>query len=136
LKEKEKCLQLPVVTVEMNVKYHSNPKKTDLFIAENASKIINQLELNLDMVEDRITEEMTEVQGLTEMIDLEKCILQPVVTVEMNVKYHSNQKKTDLFIAENASKITKINKSVLSSPQNKIILSKQRFSTFNILQNL
>jgi len=118
LKEKEKCLQLPVVTVEMNVKYHSNQKKTDLFIAENASKIINQQDLNQDMVEGPITEEMTEVQGLTEMIDLEKCILQPVVTVEMNVKYHSNQKKTDLFIAENASKITKINKSVLSSPQN------------------
>ena len=26
--------------------------------------------------------------------------MQNAVTVEMNVKYHSNQKKTDLFIAE------------------------------------
>jgi len=32
------------------------------------------------------------------------------VTVELNVKYHSNQKKTDLFIAENVSKITEIKK--------------------------
>jgi hypothetical protein len=28
--------------------------------------------------------------------------------VGMNVKYHSNQKKTDLSTAENVSKITKI----------------------------
>jgi hypothetical protein len=113
LKEKEKCLLPPVATVEPNVKYHSNQKKTDLFIAENASKITNQqIEATLDLVEDLVMVEMiemTEVQGLAEMTDQEKCILQHVATVGMNVKYHSNQKKTDLFIAENVSKIIKTN---------------------------
>jgi hypothetical protein len=32
-------------------------------------------------------------------------MMQNVAIVEMIVKYHSNQKKTDLYIAENASKI-------------------------------
>jgi hypothetical protein len=53
--------------------------------------------------------EMTEVPGLVEIqetTDQEKCLPQPVGTAEMSVKYHSNQKKTDLFIAENVSKIT------------------------------
>jgi acyl-coenzyme A thioesterase PaaI-like protein len=118
LKEKEKCLLPPVATVELNVKYHSNQRKTDLFIAENVSKITNQqievtLEVTLDLVEDLVMVEMiemTEVLGLAEMTDQEKCILQHVATVEMNVKYHSNQKKTDLFIAENVSKIIKTSK--------------------------
>ena len=52
--EKEKCTPQHVVTVEMNVKYHSNQKKTDLFIAENASKIIDlhQDKVAVDLVED------------------------------------------------------------------------------------
>jgi hypothetical protein len=113
LKEKEKCLLPPVAIVALNVKYHSNQRKTDLFIAENASKITNQqIEATLEMVEDLVVVEMIEmieVLGLAEMIDQEKCILQHVATVEMNVKYHSNQKKTDQFIAENVSKIIKTN---------------------------
>jgi len=49
----------------------------------------------------------TEVLDLVgEMIDHEKCLMQNAVTVEMIVKYHSSQKTTDLFIAENVSKIT------------------------------
>ena len=40
--EKEKCLTQNVATVEMIVKYHSSQKTTDLFIAENVSKSINQ----------------------------------------------------------------------------------------------
>jgi predicted P-loop ATPase/GTPase len=40
------------------------------------------------------------------LIEKEKCSPQNAVTVEMNVKYHSSQKTIDLFIAENASKIT------------------------------
>ena len=114
--EKEKCLPQLVVTAEMNVKSHSNQKKTDLFIAENVSKIINHnnvvvaLDLAEDrvLVEDRVMIEMTEVPGLVEVqetTDQEKCLPQLVVTAEMNVKSHSNQKKTDLFIAENVSKI-------------------------------
>jgi len=109
--EKERCLLQPVVTVEMNVKYHSSQKMTDLFIAENVSKIINPKNVAeaLDLAEDRVMVEMTEVQGLVEVqetTDQERCLLQPVVTVEMNVKYHSSQKMTDLFIAENVTKIT------------------------------
>ncbi len=119
--DQEKCSPQHVVTVEMNVKYHSSQKTTDLFIAENVSKSTNHknaavaLDLAVDrvMVEDQVTEvlvmvedQVTEVPGLAETIDQEKCSPQHVVTVEMNVKYHSSQKTTDLFIAENVSKIT------------------------------
>ncbi len=120
--DQEKCLPQHAVTVEMNVKYHSSQKTTDLFIAENVSKSINHknvvavaLDLEVDrvMVEDQATEvrvmvedQATEVPGLVETIDQEKCLPQHAVTVEMNVKYHSSQKTTDLFIAENVSKIT------------------------------
>jgi ribosome-associated toxin RatA of RatAB toxin-antitoxin module len=107
--EKEKCLPQNAVTVEMNVKFHSNQKMTDLFIAENASKITSQLQdLAVDSVEDLVVMvEMIEVPDLVgEMTGHEKYLMQNAVTVEMIVKYHSNQKMTDLFIAENVSKIT------------------------------
>ena len=114
--EKEKCLPQPVVTVEMNVKYHSSQKRTDLFIAKSVSKNINHknVVVALDLTEDRVMVEMIEVPGLAEVqetVDQEKCLPQPVVTVEMNVKYHSSQKRTDLFIAKSVSKnINKISK--------------------------
>jgi len=41
-----------------------------------------------------------------ETIDHERCMTQNAEIVEMIVKYHFNQKKTDLYIAENVSKIT------------------------------
>jgi len=44
----------------------------------------------------------TEVQETT---DHEKCTKQHVVTVATNVKYHSSQRRTDLFIVRNASQI-------------------------------
>ncbi len=116
----------------MNVKYHSNQKTTDQYIAENVSKntsqnhVVVDLDLVADqamvevlviedlvMVEDQATEDLAMVevlviedQGLAEMIDQEKCLQQHVVTVEMNVKYHSNQETKDQYIAENVSKIT------------------------------
>ena len=111
----------------MNVKYHSNQKTTDQYIAENVSKntsqnhVVVDLDLVADqamvedlvMVEDQATEDLVMVevlviedQGLAEMIDQEKCLQQHVVTVEMNVKYHSNQETKDQYIAENVSKIT------------------------------
>jgi hypothetical protein len=87
--------------VERTVKYHSNQNKIDLYIAENVSKITNQNhEIETDLVEDK-AEDLVE-----EMIDHEKCMMQNAEIVEMIVKYHSNQKKTDLYIAENVSKIT------------------------------
>ena len=116
--EKEKCLPQLVLTVKMNAKYHSNQKMTDLFSVENASKIINQ---NQEVVADQevmVEAEvlvMVEVEVLVmvetevlvmveETIDHEKCLMQNAEIVEMIAKYHSNQKKTDLFIAMNASK--------------------------------
>jgi hypothetical protein len=110
--EKEKCLTQNAGTVERIVKYHSNQKKTDLFIAENVSKSINQnQEVGEDSEEDPKEDPavMVEIEVLDlvkETIDHEKCLTQNAGTVEMIVKYHSNQKKTDLFIAENVSKIT------------------------------
>jgi hypothetical protein len=98
----------------MNVKYHSNQKKTDLFIAENASKTINQPQdkVAVDLVEDLADLVATEALDLVEeTTDHVKCMMQNVVTVELIPKCHSNQKKTDLFIAENASKNTEIRKS-------------------------
>ncbi len=83
----------------------------------------------ITIAQDTVVKEMTEAQdtieiqevealGLTEMImvldlieilkiiDAEKHTKQLVVIVETNVKYHSNQNMTDLFIAKNVSKIT------------------------------
>ena len=105
--EKERCLMQNVGTVEMTVKYHSNQKKTDLYIAKIASKNTNQNHVVVpDLVEDRIMVEVTVAPDLVDATtDQERCLMQNVGTVEMTVKYHSNQKKTDLYIAENASKI-------------------------------
>jgi hypothetical protein len=127
----EKCLTQNAATVEMIVKYHSNQKKTDLFIAENASKTtnLNQDKVGIDLVEDLAVEDpadLVEIEVLDlviETTDHEKCMTQNVGIVELIVKYHSNQEKTDLFIAEIASKATnKIRNSVLSKFQNSFIL--------------
>jgi hypothetical protein len=98
-----------VAIVETIVKYHSNQKKIDLFIAENASKITNQsqevaVDLAVDQAVDLVVIEVLDLAE--ETTDHEKCLMQNVEIVETIVKYHSNQKKIDLFIAENASKIT------------------------------
>ncbi len=107
--EKERCLMQNVGTVEMIVKYHSNQKKTDLYIAKSASKNTNQSHVVVpDLAEDRIMVEVAEMTEVPDLVDAttdqERCLMQNVGTVEMIVKYHSNQKKTDLYIAENASK--------------------------------
>jgi hypothetical protein len=131
IEKKEKCTPQNAVTVEMNVKYHSNQKKTDLFIAENASKTtnLNQDKVGVDLVEDPAVEDLVDLVEIevldlvTETTDHEKCMTQNVGIVVMIVKYHSNQEKTDLFIAEIASKTTnKIRKTVLSNFQNSFIL--------------
>jgi len=126
--EKEKCTPQNAVTVEMNVKYHSNLKKTDLFIAENASKITNQHQekVGVDLVEDLADLVGIEVLDLViETTDHVKCMMQNVGIVELIARCHSNQEKTDLFIAENASKATnKIRNSVLSKFQNSFILNR------------
>jgi len=101
-------------TVEMIVKYHFNQKKTDLYIAENVSKITNQNQEVAAVDPEEDPEEdpaaMVEIEAVLDLVeettDHEKCLTQNAQTVEMIVKYHSNQKTTDLFIAEIVSKIT------------------------------
>ena len=86
----------------MNVKYHSNQDRTSLFIATNVFRSTNHKVEAADLVEVIIEVGSTEAQETT---DQGKCTKQPAATVEMNVKYHSSQKRTDLFIARNASQI-------------------------------
>ncbi len=85
----------------MSVKYHSNQDRTSLFTATNAFRSTNHKAEAVDLVE-VIEVGSTEAQETT---DQGKCTKQPAATVEMNVKYHSNQRRTDLFIARNASQI-------------------------------
>jgi len=128
--DQKKCLMQPVGIVERNVKYHSSQEAISLFTVENVFRIINQNSVvDLVMVEDQVTVEdqvaedqvtvedqvaedqvMVEVQ---EEAEIEKCLLQPVVTVERNVKYHLGQEKADLFIVTHVSMITKISKDCL-----------------------
>ena len=95
---KERCIPQHVVTVETSVRYRSHQRKTDLCIAENASKTIDLLQEKAatGVVPDLVDETTVHV----------KCTMQNVVTVEPIVRYHSHQRKTDLCIAENASKNT------------------------------
>jgi hypothetical protein len=98
----------------MIVNYHSNQQKIDLFIAENVSKSINQhQEVAVVDLEEVLVEDLVAMVDVIEVLDLveettdhEKCLTQNAQTVEMIVKYHSNQKTIDLFIAEIVSKIT------------------------------
>jgi hypothetical protein len=102
--------------VATNVKYHLNQEETSLFIVTNAFRSTNhKVEAEAaDLAE--ATEVVTEAAVTTEVqetTDHEKCTKQHVATVATNVKYHSSQKKTDLFIARTASKTTKQDKTRL-----------------------
>ncbi len=108
--EKEKCMMQNVVTVVLIAKSHLSQKKIDLFIAETASK-------TTDRPQDKVVVDL--VEG---MIGHVKCMMQNVVTVVLIAKSHLSQKKTDLFIAETASKTTKIRTIVLRNFQNYFIL--------------
>tara|TARA_B100000959_G_scaffold135053_1_gene141905 strand:+ start:422 stop:727 length:306 start_codon:yes stop_codon:yes gene_type:complete len=91
----------------MNVKYHSSQEETSLFIVTNAFRSTNHKAEAADLAEmtEVVAEAVTtEVQETT---DHEKCTKQHVATVATNVKYHSSQKRTDLFIVRNASKTIK-----------------------------
>ncbi|MEK0339698.1 MAG: hypothetical protein QQN46_05675 [Nitrosopumilus sp.] len=114
-----------VLTVEMIVSYRLNQKTTDRYIVENVSRNINQhQEVVAAMVEDQVAAmvedqvaamvedqvaAMVEDQVaamVEETTDHEKCLTQNVLTVEMIVKFHLNQKTTDQYIVENVSRIT------------------------------
>jgi len=95
-----------VATVATNVKYHSSQEETSLFIVTNAFRSTNHKAEAADLAE--MTEVVTEAAVTTEVqetTDHEKCTKQHVVTVATNVKYHSSQRRTDLFIVRNASQI-------------------------------
>jgi len=94
-----------VATVATNVKYHSSQEETSLFIVTNAFRSTNHKAEAADLAE--MTEVVTEADSteVQETTDHEKCTRQHVATVATNVKYHSSQKRTDLFIARNASQI-------------------------------
>ena len=86
----------------MSVKYHSSQDRRGLFIATNVFRSTNHKVEAADLVEVIIEVGSTEAQETT---DQGKCTKQPAATVEMNVKYHSSQNRTTLFIARNASQI-------------------------------
>jgi len=95
-----------VATVATNAKYHSSQEETSLFIVTNAFRSTNHKVEAADLAE--ATEVVTEAAVTTEVqetTDHEKCTKQHVATVATSVKYHSSQKRTDLFIARNASQI-------------------------------
>jgi len=94
-----------VATVATSVKYHSSQEETSLFIVTNAFRSTNHKAEAADLAE--MTEVVTEADSteVQETTDHEKCTKQHVVTVATNVKYHSSQRRTDLFIVRNASQI-------------------------------
>jgi len=122
--DQKKCLMQSVLTVEMTVKYHLDQEVISLFTVENVSRIINQNKVaDLDMEEDQVMVEVqvaedqvmvdvqvAEDQVMEEVEETERCLLQPVVTVEMNVKYHLDHERIDLFTVTSVSKIIKISK--------------------------
>jgi len=94
-----------VATVATSVKYHSSQEETSLFIVTNAFRSTNHKAEAADLAE--MTEVVTEADSteVQETTDHEKCTKQHVATVATNVKYHSSQRRTDLFIVRNASQI-------------------------------
>ncbi len=111
--------------VEKIVRFHLSQDKTNQFIVTTVSKTINQQETTVaeadlvdaavaDMVEvetvDAEPADMVEiavaVEDLEETDLQEKCTKQNVQTVEMNVKFHSNQTEKNQFIVTTVSKIT------------------------------
>ena len=105
-----KCTRQHVVIVAMNVKYHLSQDKTSQFIVMTASRIINQNEVTVaveDLVEILAVEDLVEIVAVEdlEIEDHVKCTKQPVETVAMNVKYHSNQVEKNQSIVMTASRI-------------------------------
>ena len=80
----------PVLTVELHVKCPSNLHKVNQLDVQIVSNLTDLKEVS---VETEITteEDLAVIEdSITETADQEKCIRQNVLTVEMNVKYHSS----------------------------------------------
>ena len=99
-----------VEIVEKIARFHLSLVMTNQFIVTIASKTINQKEATVveaDLVETVVVEDLVEtvvVEDL-EIEDHVKCTKQPVETVAMNVKYHSNQVEKNQSIVMTASRI-------------------------------
>jgi hypothetical protein len=98
--EVEKHTKQLVVTVETNVKYHSNQNMTDLFIAKNVSKITNHknVVVALDLTEDQVMVETTEAQDTEdhEMTEAPATAVKETTEVQDTIKAHLDSKKTVL----------------------------------------
>ena len=109
--EKEKCSPQNAGTVEMIVKCQFKPKEDRPVYCRECFQ--NHKPAPRAGGGDRFGDPAAMVVVATEALDLvdetadhAKCSMQNAETVEMIVRYHSSQKKTDLFIAENASRTT------------------------------
>ena len=56
-----------------------------------------------------------EVQKVCHMVDQENCTMQSALNVERNVKFPSNQIRTDLYIAENVMQVNDLQEEDISS---------------------
>src|SRR3990172_5320015 len=105
---------------ETNVRYHSNQRIADQFIAENVFKSTNHknvailgltemtevLDTAEILVEDLDTVEVLDLTEVQTVTNAQKCTMQFAEIAETNVRYHSNQRIVDQFIAENVFKST------------------------------
>jgi len=64
----------------------------------------DQVMVDVQVAEDQVMEEVEEI---------ERCLLQPVVTVEMNVKYHLDHERIDQYTVTSVSQITEISTNFL-----------------------
>ena len=121
-----------VEIAEKTVRFHLSQDKTNQFIVTTVSKTTNQQEMTVaeadladvaveDMVEAAVVEDLEEtemadvvpedmaettvvVEDLEETDLQERCTKQNELTVEKNVKFHSNQMDKNQFIVMNVSK--------------------------------
>jgi len=97
ISDAEKHTKQLVVTVETNVKYHSNQNMIDLFIAKNVSKITNHknVVVALDLTEDQVMVEMTEAQDIEnpEMTEAPDTAVQETTEDQVTTKVHLDSKE-------------------------------------------
>jgi hypothetical protein len=79
--------------------------KIDFSIEKKAYMFISDFEVGIFELVARRTSSVVKLEVRDEclMVDQEKCTMQFALSVEKNVKYHSNQTQTDLYTAENVT---------------------------------
>ena len=96
-----------VEIVEIHVRFHLSQDKTSRFIVTTVFQTIDQKEAiveEADLAETVVAEDLVAEEDL-ETEDHERCTRLPVPTVEMNVRFHSNQMDKNQFIVMNAFEI-------------------------------